>query len=131
MISQIFHHYEKWEDWKAGLYDSVCVYFDEKLNLSKEMLENESKFLENARSMINEWIYSAEQNLSDKSMNRQAWIGQATCCHSHSAPEYVTIQAWWMLSDEERNKANAIADIVINEWEQKYIMKGSLWENQD
>lgn len=129
MISQIFHHYEKWEDWKAGLFDSVCTRFDEKLNLSKEVLENEELFLEVARDMVSSWPYSSEQNLSDKSMNRQAWIGQASCCFNHSAPEYVTIKAWWMLSEEERKKANAIADIVINEWEQKYIMKGSLWES--
>lgn len=128
-ISQIFHHYEKWEDWKAGLFDSVCERFDEKLNLSKEVLQDEDKFLFIARDMVSEWKYSAEQNLSDKSMNRQAWIGQASCCFNHKAPEFVTIQAWWMLSDEERIKANKIADIVILEWEQKYILKGSLWEN--
>jgi len=128
-ISQIFHHYKKWEDWKGGLYDSNCDRFDEKLNLSKEVLEDENLFLEVAKDMVSSWIYSSEQNLSDRSMNRQAWIGQASCCFNHGAPDYVTIQAWWMLTDEQRSKANSVADKVISEWEQEYVMKGSLWGN--
>jgi hypothetical protein len=128
-IKQIFHHYSKWEDYKHGLYDSSCDYFDEKLNLSCELLRNEDDFYRVATDCLSKWKFSAEQNLSDYSINYQAYIGQASCCFNHKAPFYVTIQAWWMLSDDQRSKANAVADKVFREWQIKKQNKGSLWES--
>jgi hypothetical protein len=67
--------------------------------------------------MVSEWIYSAEQNLSNSSRNRQAWIGQASCCYKYGVPEHITKYAWRLMSFEQQHKANQIANKVIKIWE--------------
>ena len=69
------------------------------------------------------WKYAAEQNLSNTSRNRQAWLGQAACCFNHGCSESLTKKAWHQLNISDQNKANEIADKVIHEWEQYYINK--------
>lgn len=67
------------------------------------------------------WKISAEHNLSNTNRNRQAWLGQAACCFSHGAPEYITKLAWNNLTEKEQKIANDVADDVIKDWEQKYL----------
>lgn len=128
-IKQRFHHFSKWEDYKHGFFDSSCENYDEKLNLSAELLKDSDRFYEVAKECLNSWKYSSEQNLSDSSINYQAYIGQSACCFNHNAPSYVTIDAWWMLSDSQRDEANRVADKVFQEWQSEKIMEGTLWEN--
>lgn len=130
-IKQIYHHYNKWEDFKNGLFDTKCDNFDEKITLSIELLKDQDMFYKMSIEMIDSWVYSSEQNLSDNSINKRAWIGQATCCFSHGSPEFVTKQAWWELDEEDRIKANKTADKAIKYWKEKNIMKGSLWGKLD
>lgn len=58
------------------------------------------------------------QNLSARSKNRVAWLGQSAQCVNHEAVEYETRTAWRLLDDEEREICNNIAEQVIEEWEQ-------------
>lgn len=67
--------------------------------------------------MLRDWPLAAEHNLTDRSQNRRAWVGQATCCHEDRVPESETRAAWWLLSTEQQAAANAVADKVIEEWE--------------
>jgi hypothetical protein len=66
------------------------------------------------------WKYSAEVNLSNRNRNRQAWLGQASCCLIVGAPEDLTKQAWHTLTAAEKIAANAVADEVIAAWERRY-----------
>lgn len=70
--------------------------------------------------VLDEWPISCEQNLSDRSMNRRAWIGHAASYLAIQSPEDVTREAWWQLSDAQRDAANAKADLAIKAWEEKY-----------
>ena len=128
-IKQIFYHFSKWEDFKAGLYNSSCERFEEKVKLSVDLLSNQEEFYEVAVEMFNAWTYSAEQNLTDNAINKNAWIGQASCCFNHKAPDYATKEAWWKLDEETRAKANNTARRALRHWRSIYIMKGSLWES--
>ena len=38
---QIFHHFSKWEDYKAGFYDTVCEDSKEHIMKSVELLSNQ------------------------------------------------------------------------------------------
>ncbi len=126
-IEQKFHHFSRWEDYKNGFYDSSCERYDEKINLSVELLSNQDHFCEVAIDMFDTWKISAEQNLTDNAINKNAWIGQASCCFNHSSPSYVTIEAWWRLDEETRKKANDTARKALKKWQAEQIMKGSLW----
>jgi hypothetical protein len=67
--------------------------------------------------VIAEWPLSCEQNLTDPSINRKAWIGHAAACLAIESPEYITRMAWAYLSNEQQRDANKQADDAICLWE--------------
>lgn len=126
-MKQIFHHYEKWEDYLNGMY--VCNYSKEDetqwVQKSIELLSNQELFFKTGLEMINSWKNSADVNLTNLGCNRRAWIGQASCCYNHKAPESVTRLAWGLMDDYNRFHANNTADklILIYEKQDKGLYK--------
>ena len=115
------YRYELWEDWQAGLY-AVRTCGDEAAlqAASGVLLGDPDDFGRVAWEMVRAWPIAAEVALTHTSSNRQAWVGQATCCYAHAAPDYVTKRAWWDLNDTAKDAANATADSVIDRWEGTY-----------
>jgi len=66
------------------------------------------------------WPVAAEANLTNTGRNRQAWLGQAAANMYCMAPEGSTKEAWRLLTEEQQDKANMVADRVIAEWEHDY-----------
>ena len=126
-MEQIYHHYKEWEDWKQGMF-STNQEPDERVELAADLLKDPEQLLEAMRFVANEWKVSAEVNLSDTARNRQAWLGQASCCYRFGCAENTTKIAWRTLTADEQSIVNGIADKVIKEWEEG---KGEklLWEN--
>ena len=116
-MNRICHNYKKWEDWKAGMYSNACDNIKDTISDSLELLSSPTDLHEAMMRVCNEWVYSSEHNLTDISINRQAWLGQAACCFNHGCPEQYTRLAWWSLSEKQRNEANTVADIVIQYYE--------------
>lgn len=116
-MKKIYHRYEKWEDNKAGMYLLKCDDEDQKLEKCRELLSNPELLKKYMILTSQNWVFSAEMNMSNKSMNRQAWMGKSACCLYCGAPEYVTARAWKSLTDSQRIKANLVADDVISLWE--------------
>lgn len=117
-MRQIYHHYETWEEFHAGMWRIVTS------EEARQFCERAIVFTGDAvlygsymQRVIREWPISCEQNLSNVSMNRRAWIGHAACCLAISCPEYATRQAWKQLSPQQQDDANAQADMAILAWE--------------
>ena len=72
------------------------------------------------KRVVNEWPNSCLNALTDKNLNRRAWIGHAACALALRCPEDVTRQAWGYLTDEQRILANCQADQAIQSWEKCY-----------
>lgn len=114
---RIFHTFEKWECNKAGFYATnkegktkqECEqdYYD--------ILSDESKFSDTLEKIIHEWKYSCEHYLTNKAMNRIAWLGQAAVCYLTGTPSKFST-GWVSLSEEQQNKANDIALKYLNIW---------------
>lgn len=123
-MKRVFHPYWKWEDYRNGMYDLVMEYTEIEeanlANLAKDLLSNPQVFENIALKVIAEWPLSAEINLSNKGRNRQAWIGQASCCYARKIPERITKLGWRLMSPDQQVEANRIADIVIKKWEEEY-----------
>lgn len=117
-MKRVFHHYEKWEDWREGIYSANAPDPDETLSSRAARLLSDPIMLGVAmRRAVERWPISAEVNLSNRSRNRQAWLGQAACCLVVGAPEVFTSAGWRRLSLAEQEAANLVADEVIAEWE--------------
>ena len=114
---RIFHTYDKWECHKAGFYKS------KKAKFTNEQCENEyirilsdvNLFSEILEKIIVEWKYSCQHYLTNKSMNRIAWLGQAAVCYESGVPS-VYSGAWFKLSEEQQANANKVAHIYLNKW---------------
>ncbi len=113
-----FSHYKHWEDFKAGMYGLPSV-TDETatVELAAKLLKYPDGFFKVASEMINEWPVSALVNLSNRSRNRQAWIGQASCAFAFKSAEHQTKLAWHTLTIEQQDAANSVADELIEIWD--------------
>lgn len=123
-MKRVYHPYWKWEDYKNGLYNNIEDAFTEQeteflANLAKELLCDSEAFNFVASKVISEWKFAAEENLTNDSRNRQAWIGQASCCYALFVPEFITKYGWHLMTPEQQTEANRVADSVIAKWESR------------
>jgi hypothetical protein len=120
-MDRIYHEFNKWEDFHEGMYKTTC--FMDVQTMIRDCAATLAcpQWLEECMRFVAwHWKHAAEQNLTNKHRNRQAWMGQAACCWMHGAPEYVTKLAWATLTAEEQAAANAVADSVILDWEARH-----------
>lgn len=116
-MTQLFHHYKKWEDYHAGMFRKVTVTDDHSLIVrAYKLLSTPELCLSAMRRVLVEWPFSTQHNITNLSQNRRAWLGQAACCIEFGVPEELTKIAWNNLSKELQDQANSIADKVINEY---------------
>lgn len=127
-MKQIFHNFTKWEDYKQGFYNSICEDVKEHMQKSIDLLSNQEMFYRYAKKVIENWKYSCEQNLTDPSLNKIAYIGQSACCMANGTPAFVTRNAWSYIDEEDQRLANETARKVLKEWRYTQMLKGSLWE---
>jgi len=115
--TRIFHTYDKWECYKSGFYESKLdgKSHEECEKIFIDILSNKDEFKNGLEKVINEWIYSCEHYLTNKSMNRIAWLGQASVCILSGVPSRYS-SAWFKISEDKRNEANELALEYLNIW---------------
>lgn len=117
---RIFHTYDKWECHKAGFYASKKIgYTTEQCELEyKRILSSDDLFSKNLELLIMDWKHSCEHYLTNKAMNRIAWLGQAAVCYATGVPSRFC-SGWSLLSESEQDNANQIALTYLNIWMQR------------
>jgi len=115
--TRIFHTYDKWECHKAGFYKSThpTLSHEECKDKYIEVLGDIKEFKKGLEIVINEWKYSCEHYLTNKSMNRIAWLGQASVCALHNVPSRYS-NAWFDLPENKQDEANDLALDYLNIW---------------
>lgn len=119
-MQRVYHQYHLWEDYKNGMYKDANI-IDKDIHVFKSinLLKDTQMFYDVCVKLIIEWPYSSEENLTNLSKNRRAWLGAAACSFNHKCPEYLTRVAWSLLNELDKQKANIVADKVIKEYEAK------------
>lgn len=115
--TRIFHTFDKWECHKAGFYKSKKEdWTNEQCEQEYvRILSNPDLFSSILEKLIVEWKYSCEHYLTNKSMNRIAWLGQASVCYLSGVPSSYS-SAWFKLTDEQQKQANEVAYKYLNIW---------------
>lgn len=118
--SRIFHTYDKWECHKAGFYANNHPLLDKTQSINKfiEVMTDKKRFKKALNRVITEWTYSCQHYLSNKHMNRIAWLGQAAICIETGVPSKFS-GAWFDLSEDQQNLANKQALKALNKWLKK------------
>lgn len=114
---RIFHTYDKWECYKAGFYNGS---FPGKTKAEceeayKEFLSDIPRFSNALESVITKWKYSCEHYLTNSSMNRIAWLGQASMCIASGIPSAFR-SGFGLLTEPQQLAANERALVYLNKW---------------
>jgi len=114
---RIFHTFEKWECYKSGFFAT------KKEGMTKEQcevsycdfLKDSEAFEEALNKVITKWKYSCEHYLTNKAMNRIAWLGQASMCYATGVPSKYCA-GFNLLTPLEQEIANNLALKYLNKW---------------
>jgi ParB-like chromosome segregation protein Spo0J len=114
---RIFHTYEKWECYKAGFYNSTKpgMTKDECEEGYRAFLSDPKRFGAALDGVITQWKHSCEHYLTNSSMNRIAWLGQASACFAIGIPSEFR-SGFNLLTTEEQKSANELALEYLNKW---------------
>lgn len=115
-MERIFHHFELWEDYHAGMYDESKDGRAERVQRAARILGTPEICRIAMEKVIQEWKKATEYNLSNAEINRKAWLGQAACCCYAGIHEDETREAWGLMTTEQRGEANRIAAEIIKKW---------------
>jgi len=115
--SRIFHTFDKWECFKHGFYENSLKdkSNEECEQIFIDVLSNLDLFENLLQRVISEWKYSCEHYLTNKAMNRLAYLGQACVC-LHSGVPAAYSGAWFKLDKTQRDEANKMALKYLNLW---------------
>lgn len=114
---RIFHTWDKWECYKAGFYESKhpTLSNEECKTIYANFFREDGLFDLILTEMIPKWRNSCEHYLTNKSMNRIAWLGQAAVCYKHAVPACYS-GAWFDIDQEQRDAADETALNHLNKW---------------
>ena len=113
---RIYHPYWMWEELEHNMWGDV----NDKPKFLKAAIEftgDHKKYDRFMMRVVNEWLYSCEHNLSNKTQNRKAWVGHAAVALALGCPEDIVRSAWGHLTEEQQILANNEASIAIKYWE--------------
>jgi len=114
---RIFHTHDKWECYKAGFYATSKngLSQDDGEEIYREFLADDEAFRDALSHVITEWRHSCEHYLTNVSMNRLAWLGQASVCYAKGIPS-VYRGGFNRLTSEQQDQANNTALEYLNMW---------------
>jgi NCAIR mutase (PurE)-related protein len=123
-IKQVFVPYYKWECYKYGMWFKVDK------NKEADMLRQAVEFTGNhmlygnaMREVVYIWENSMVNFLTNKNINRRAYLGHCAVYHKLKIPEHVVRSAWKLLTNNQRILADKVAEETIKEWEIWYTTK--------
>jgi len=114
---RLFHTYDTWECHKAGFYASTKegISKAQEEEMYRVFLSDNARFAEALQSVISEWKHSCEHYLTNVSMNRIAWLGQAAMCSATGVPASYR-SGFTLLTEEQQDEANETALEYLNMW---------------
>lgn len=124
MISNKYAHpYNLWEDYLNGMFKDDIRY--EKVTKAIYILGNPKKCRKAMERVLTEWKYAPQTNLlSDvkfRFSGNRAWLGAACCNIEEGCTVSEVRNAWWLLTEEQRNIANQIADELILNYKKRFF----------
>ncbi len=115
---RIYHHYEKLEEFKAGMWQVVHGPKRQEHILNAGNLMRDPAAFKRAMSLaIQLWPRSCEANFTASSVNQIAWLGHAGCCIAAGSTEECTRLAWHTLTRPQQDEANRVAAEVLATWD--------------
>jgi len=123
-MRQIYKPYWKWECYKSGMWNKIDLKEENKmLDLAIEFAGNHILYGKAMKDVVFKWENTIENHLTNKSINRRAFLGHCAVFYKHQIPEYIVRRAWKYLTIKQQTSADNIAEQTIKEWELWYTRK--------
>ncbi len=116
-VKQVWHPWHLWECHPAGFYSSAPTDIDG-VEGYQIFLSNIPLFRKALQQVVNEWVYSCEQHLTNQQLNRIAWLGQASACIQENLPSCCR-GGFSLLTREEQIRADYTAREFLLCWLKK------------
>lgn len=117
-MKRIFHTWDKWESFYYRFFDNNPPEGISKTDAEKlyqELLSNPEEFGNVLAKVITEWPNSCEHNLTNKTLNRIAWMGQAALAYKYKIPAAFR-GGYNLLTKDQQKAADDVALKYINIW---------------
>lgn len=103
--------YDRLEEFHAGMWRRVSGEAEILSLMARavRLLRDSDAFRGAVGRVLVEWPLSCRSEFT-RSGSHVAWLGQAACCLVGGVPESLTRRAWWKLTPDEQDRANAVAD---------------------
>jgi len=115
---RIFHTHDKWECLQAGFYKTTPpegLTSEQCESFYAEFLSNDKRFRDALEKVITQWKHSCEHYLTNKAMNRIAWLGQAAMCYETGVSSKFC-GGFYLMDDKKQDIANRTAHEYLNKW---------------
>ena len=128
-MNRIYHTWDKWECYPAGFYEAKhkTLTKEECEQRYKDLLTDLPLFENTLFRVVTEWVNSCEHYLSNDSMNRVAWLGQASLTYIFQIPACYR-GGYNRLTDKEKGEADLMALKYLNMWLNANGRKELDWE---
>lgn len=120
LIKRIWHPWTVWECYQHNFFGHITIAMkrDECYRTYATMLGDLDHFERALVKVTSEWRHSCEHNLSNESMNRIAWLGQASLACEHNIPSEMRA-GFNLLTEPQQKAANLMAEKYLNLWLKK------------
>jgi hypothetical protein len=117
-MDRIYHPWDKWECYHSGFWNTTCpngMKEKEGIEIYRDFLSDVDQFESGLQGVLNNWPYSCEHNLTNESMNRIAWLGQASVAYKKGIPSHCR-SGFTKMTEEQQHNANHLALKYLNIW---------------
>ncbi len=117
-MKRTYHHWEDWECCKAGFYETsppAGTTSGVAIAMYAEFLLDIPRFAAAMDRVVDEWPNSCEHFLSNRNINRLAWLGQASMCIDTRVPA-IYRGGFSRLSRAAQGRANSAAAGRLHKW---------------
>lgn len=117
-MNRIYHPWHLWEDYQHNFYGGVSDDYivDDSLQTYASLLKDLKLFEHILQIIIAEWKYSCEHNLTNESLNRIAYLGQAAMAYQYKVPSHKSMGGYNLLSETEKQAADEMAKKYLDLW---------------
>lgn len=128
-LKRVYHPYDQWEEIRFNMWGE-CFGEEEKKWIERAIHFTGDHILygEWMNRALSDWPVSSENALTDRYINKKAWVGHAAAAYALFIPEHITRKAWGLLTNEQQYLANKQAERAIRAWQDMYIKSKKLCE---
>lgn len=116
-MERIYIPYWNWEDWIAGMWRTLSK--SEEAGHLKACIAFTGDHVVYGSAMgevIEAWPNTMLNSLTNPLCNKRAFLGHCACQYKINCPEYITRIAWRQLTEDQRVKADDVAQRTIDRW---------------